>query len=348
MLFFCLFFDILLSMKLIFGPMATLSHQGMRQTIEEFGGCDEYYTEMIQASSYICKGPFESYYVLNGPNPNTIVWQLTGNSKEPIVKAAPLIMEHGGIGIDLNMGCSAPEIVRQGAGIAWMSKPLSETQSLVSSVRKELDINGYSQARLSVKMRLGEENWTLEGFYQFVDMLIGEGVTQLVLHPRTRKEKYSRPAHWEHVENLAQYVHEKHGKTIQVIGNGEIKDVESFVNNTSKAPSADGVMIARYGVQKPWLFSQIAKHLNPTESGNFPKIADLLQVAEHFISFMEQSQPPEFYSTRSRRFFTYYCDNFKYGHYIRSKILNANSNSEMIFLLNQYLTDNIQERFLNL
>lgn len=333
-------------MKLVFGPMATLSHQGMRQTIGEFGGCDEYYTEMIQASSYVGRGPYESYYVLNGPNPNAIVWQLTGNSKEPIVKAAPLIMEHGGIGIDLNMGCSAPEIVRQGAGIAWMSKPLQETRELVSSVRRELDVTGYTQARLSVKMRLGEENWTLEGFHQFIDMLIGEGVTQLVLHPRTRKEKYGRPAHWEQVENLAQYVHEKYGNKILVIGNGDIKDVESFIKNTTKATSSDGVMIARYGVQKPWLFSQISKYINPAATIPFSEKADLLQVAEHFISFMEQSQPPAFYPTRGRRFFTYYCDNFQYGHYIRTKILNAKSNSEMLFLLNQYLRDNIQERYI--
>jgi tRNA-dihydrouridine synthase len=34
-------------MKLICAPMATLSHPAFRILIEKFGGCDEYYTEMI-------------------------------------------------------------------------------------------------------------------------------------------------------------------------------------------------------------------------------------------------------------------------------------------------------------
>ena len=63
-------------MKLICAPMATLSHPGFRIITEKFGGCDEYYTEMINASSYLTHGQFESYYTLNEIAGDKIVWQL--------------------------------------------------------------------------------------------------------------------------------------------------------------------------------------------------------------------------------------------------------------------------------
>ena len=96
-------------MKLLCAPMATLSHEAFRISVEEFGGCDEYFTEMINASSLLNMGPFEKYYLMNGPCPEKIVWQLTGTSAESLAKAAEIVCEKGGIGIDLNMGCSAPQ-----------------------------------------------------------------------------------------------------------------------------------------------------------------------------------------------------------------------------------------------
>ena len=119
--------------------MATLSHEPFRRAVEKFGGCDEYYTEMINASSLLNMGPFEKYYLLNGPVPEKIVWQLTGWDAQKIAAAVPVVLENGGIGIDINMGCSAPQIFKTGAGIAWMTKPLSETEKCISLVKKEIE-----------------------------------------------------------------------------------------------------------------------------------------------------------------------------------------------------------------
>ena len=41
--------------------MATLSHEAFRRTAELFPGCDEYFTEMINAPSLLNMGPFEKY-----------------------------------------------------------------------------------------------------------------------------------------------------------------------------------------------------------------------------------------------------------------------------------------------
>lgn len=123
-------------MKLICAPMATLSHPAFRILIEKFGGCDEYYTEMINAPSLLNGGQFEKYYIDPAPVPNKIVWQLTGKTSDSIIKVSSILANTECIGIDLNMGCCAPDIVNSGAGIAWMLKPIKETQELVSGVKK--------------------------------------------------------------------------------------------------------------------------------------------------------------------------------------------------------------------
>ena len=116
-------------MKLILAPMATLSHEAFRRAVARFGGCDEYFTEMINASSLLNMGPWEHFYLMSGPEPDKIVWQLTGNKAEAMAEAAAFLSQREGIGIDLNMGCSAPQIANTGAGISWMTKPIAETEA---------------------------------------------------------------------------------------------------------------------------------------------------------------------------------------------------------------------------
>ncbi len=249
-------------MKLILAPMATLSHEAFRRSVEGFGGCDEYFTEMINAPSLLNMGPFEKYYLLNGPCPEKIVWQLTGNKIPAMAQAASLVSDIGGIGVDLNMGCCAPQIANSGAGIAWMLRPIEETITMVRGVKSALENaakDGKKPLRLSVKLRLGDENYTDQGFFSFCDMLVQEGVELLTLHARTKKEKYRGRPRWEYVEKLAKRYEGK----IPVILNGEIKDRASLDAALKIAPSAAGVMIARAAAQKPWIFAELGGGTSP-------------------------------------------------------------------------------------
>lgn len=347
-------------MKLIAGPMATLSHQGLRKIIEDFGGCDEYYTEMINAASYLTHGQFESYYTLNEIAGDKIVWQLTGKDVEPMARAAKELCALGGIGIDLNMGCSAPEIVKTGAGIAWMIKPIEETKRLVCEVKNALlsfstDDKNHSfynkVPRLSVKLRLGDDNFTDEGFYKFCDMLYESGVEQIVLHPRTKKEKLTRPPRYKYVENVACRFKNK----IPVILNGNVKDFPSFEAALKAAPSSAGVMIARMSAQKPWIFAELKRKLdfsNPLihqKSLQTDKIKiDRLKTGLDYISNLRLYQPKEFWQTRMQRFFSYYCDNFSYAHYIKSKMLNCKTLEDAETSFSLYFDEVPDDRFIEI
>ena len=328
-------------MKLILAPMATLTHQALRKTVANFGGVDEYYTEMINASSLLHGGQFEKYYILNDVEPEKTVWQLTGDEAKPLSEAADVVKDCGGIGIDINMGCAAPAIYKYGAGISWMLKPISETSSMLKSVK-----NAIGEKRLSVKIRLGDEDFTMEKLFTFADMLVGEGVSQIVLHPRTKKEKYTRPPKYNLLNEFCQYVKENH-VGVSVIGNGGVRDVASYRKLLSIAPNLDGIMIGRAAVEKPWIFAELKKSGKSFEGTGeeLETEIDLYQVAEGFLEDLCQFQPKEFYPTRAKRFFEYFIDNFFFGHSLKAKIQNTDEKSEQLTLLKEYLERNPQERY---
>lgn len=333
-------------MKLLLAPMATLSHEALRNLIFRFGGCDEYYCEMIHATSLVSGGKFEEYYIRTQPEPDKMVWQLTDYREEALKEASKIVSELGGIGIDINMGCPAPDIYRTGAGCAWMSKPLQEISSMLSKVKSVLDSSTTSCKRLSCKIRLGEENFTIEKLFAYCDMLVSEGVTQITLHPRTRKEKYTRKARWEYVNQLCEYLKSKYSSlNLQIIGNGSIFSVEDAISSIKKAPNIDGIMLGRSAIQKPWLFKQISSALSNEE---FKTEIDLFELAIDFMKDIENCQPQEFWKTRKQRFFIYFCDNFQFGNYLKSQLINNDGFEIQKNILQEYFEKMPSERFLTI
>ena len=298
--------------KLICGPMATISHPAFRILVEHFGGCDEYFTEMINAGSLLNFGPFEKFYIDPVPCPDKIVWQLTGSDAPRMKDAAAQLAELPGIGIDINMGCSAPDIYKTGAGIGWMLKDRAETQEMVRAVRSVVP----ASKRLSVKLRLGDENFTEHGFFDFCDMLTGEGVELLTLHPRTKKEKLARPPRYKYCQQLA----ERYKDNVPVYLNGNVKDKSSFDFAMAACPDVAGIMISRAAVQKPWIFQEL-------KDSSYCKLADepinMEELCLEYVDLIEKYQPQEFWKTRLQRFYTYFCMNFAFSHYAQTQFINA-------------------------
>ena len=292
--------------------MATISHPAFRILVEHFGGCDEYFTEMINAGSLLNFGPFEKFYIDPVPCPDKIVWQLTGSDAPRMKDAAAQLAELPGIGIDINMGCSAPDIYKTGAGIGWMLKDRAETQEMVRAVRSAVP----ASKRLSVKLRLGDENFTEQGFFDFCDMLTGEGVELLTLHPRTKKEKLARPPRYKYCQQLA----ERYNGKVPVYLNGNVKNKASFDFAMAACPDVAGVMISRAAVQKPWIFQEL-------KDSSYCKLADepinMEELCLEYVDLIEKYQPQEFWKTRLQRFYTYFCMNFAFSHYAQTQFINA-------------------------
>jgi len=276
--------------------MAEISHRALRELIESFGGCDEYFTEMISAQALLAAGPFEKWYIDNGPCPQKLVFQLVGSDSVHVAGAAALLDSLECKGIDLNMGCCAPLIRKTGAGIAWMAS-IDKAGELVREVRKAV------KRRLSAKIRIGfTEN--LDYLVNFCCRLESEGVELIILHPRTAKEKLKRLARWDYVGVLKQELE------IPVAGNGDITDSEGLLRRANGP--CDAVMVGRAAIRQPWIFAQ-ARGLPCSEPQSL-----LMDTGLKFIELLARWQPPEFHISRARRFFGFFCDNLKWGNYLKN------------------------------
>jgi tRNA-dihydrouridine synthase len=307
--------------------MAELSHRALRELIEGFGGCDEYFTEMINAGTLVSGGPFEAYYLDAGPCPERVVYQLTGADPGQIAAAAALLDKRDCAGIDLNMGCSAPAIVRTGAGIRWMADPV-RAAALVRQVRSR------TRKRLSVKLRLGMEA-DLDSLVKFCRVLEDEGVDLITLHPRTGREKFRRTARWDFVGAL------RRSLRIPVAGNGDVADAAGLLRRA--AGDCDAVMAGRLAVRTPWVFAQ-ARAMQAAPDARLEGV-NLEETALRFLDFLTRYQPEEFHLSRARRFFGYFCDNLVWGNYVKTLLGRETSLEGMNGVLTAYFREHPEERF---
>lgn len=289
---------------LYLAPMAELSHRALRELIEEFGGCDLYYTEMISAGGLVSGGPYEAYYLDAGPDPSRCVHQLCGGDAGVICKAVELLEATDAFGIDINMGCSAPAITRAGAGAAWL-KDAEAAARLIAAAR------AVTKKRLSVKLRIGPED-DFERLVSFCRGLADAGAEHITLHPRTSKEKFTRRARKHYVSALSAALN------VPVSGNGDIDGVRACLNYMDETECA-AVMLGRFAVQNPRVFAEL-KGLQTGAGG-----LNFFDTAMRFIELLETYGPPDFFESRARRFFFYYCKNLTWGTWVYNRIARESS-----------------------
>jgi len=285
--------------------MAELSHRALRELIESFKapgggteetGADEYFTEMISAGAFVSGGPFEAWYADGGPCPEKLVYQIVGADVTQLAQAVTLLDRYECLGIDINMGCSAPAITRTGAGVRWMAD-IDRSGALIRQIRPK------TRRRLSVKLRTGLED-DFDYLVRFCRRLEEEGVELITLHPRTAREKFKRRARWDYIPALRKELR------IPLAGNGDIASAGEILR---RAEDCDAVMIGRLAVRQPWVFAEVKKV--PLE----PKVGTFLEeIGLRFLELLARYQPPEFHLSRARRFFSYFCDNLKWGTHVKN------------------------------
>jgi len=289
----------------LLAPMAELSHRALRELIESFKPADEYFTEMISAGALVNGGPFEAWYADNGPCPEKLVFQLVGADTEQLARALALLDQKECLGIDINMGCSAPAITRTGAGVFWMTD-IDRAGALIRRLRP------LTRRRLSVKLRTGPSD-DFEYLVRFCRRLEEEGLDLITLHPRTAKEKFRRKARWDYVSAL------KKELRIPLAGNGDIASAEEMLR---RGEECDAVMIGRLAVRRPWVFGEVFQTVT-SETVNLT-VPDIEETGLRFLELLSRYQPPEFHVSRARRFFNYFCDNLKWGNYVKNLLNREN------------------------
>ena len=226
--------------NLFLAPLAGFSDFAMRQICLKYGA-GLTFTEMVS-----CKG-----LLYDNENTKDLLYT-TSNEKikcAQIFGSDPLIMrraiESQALStfdiIDVNFGCPMPKIFNNGDGSALLQNP-----SLAEKIIYECSKTGKP---ITCKMRIG----LTEGKYvteDFVKAVANGGAQLITVHGRTRDKIYAGEVNFEEIAKA------KKVSPVPIIANGGIftkKDAEVIMDRTG----ADGIMIARGALEKPWLFAEI-------------------------------------------------------------------------------------------
>ncbi|MBP5534975.1 MAG: tRNA dihydrouridine synthase DusB [Alphaproteobacteria bacterium] len=238
-----------LSSNVFLAPMAGVTDKPFRQMMRQFGK-HLLYDEMVAATSYVYGSKTTERMMDLSDEKAPIAIQLVGNNPEHMAMAAKKAEQNGAFLVDINMGCPVRKLISNTSGAALMQSPILAAE-IVEAVKKAVSIP------VTVKMRLGwdKEHINVKEFALYMEQAGADAVT---IHARTKADGYSGKADWSKIAEVKQVL------SIPVIANGDIVD-EQTAKNCRKQTLADGLMIGRGALGRPWILAQIDGQEPPSD-----------------------------------------------------------------------------------
>jgi nifR3 family TIM-barrel protein len=295
---------------LLLAPMAGLTHSALRQILCGFGGVGLLSTEMLSAKRLPSESPRVSPYLIRTASERLLSYQLLTSTADEIAPAIDALHKHKADAVDLNMGCPAAAVGKFGAGAALMDQP-GDVRRIVSEARKRTSLP------LTAKIRIGSalDDQKLKAF---CTMLQDEGIDMLSVHARLKHESFARTPRWEYIASIKSWL------TIPVVANGGIFSVQD-AKGCLAVSGADGLMLGRGAVIKPWLFAEIGREVYGRDIAE-PAVS-LPGIYGDFIEYLELFRPP-YRLGRLKEFTHYFARNYQFGHLLASRVQSSQSVDE--------------------
>ena len=227
-------------------PMAGVADKAFRELCMK-NGAGACVGEMVSAKGVTMGDRKSRELMLLSDMEHPAAIQIFGCDPKTMAKAAVSALEFCPDYIDINMGCPAPKIVKNGGGSA-----LSKNPRLAGEIVKAV-VNAVP-VPVTVKIRKGwdAENTTAVEMAKYAE---DNGASMITVHGRTREQMYSPPVDLDIIAQV------KRSVSVPVIGNGDIVDGIS-AKNMLDYTGVDGIMIGRGALGRPWVFSAVNAYLS--------------------------------------------------------------------------------------
>ncbi|MFP3921893.1 MAG: tRNA dihydrouridine synthase DusB [Dichotomicrobium sp.] len=230
-----------LANNVLLAPMSGITDWPFRVIAQSYGA-GLVVSEMVQAQ-YLADRKADVLLRAEGRGISPFAVQLAGRDPYWMSEATRLAQDLGADLIDINFGCPARKVTNGLSGSALMREP-ALALSLVEAVV------GAARVPVTLKMRMGWDHDDLNA-PDLARAACDAGVRMITVHGRTRCQFYKGEADWAFIRRV------KAAVPVPVIVNGDICGVDD-AREAMALSGADGVMIGRGVLGKPWLLGEVA------------------------------------------------------------------------------------------
>lgn len=270
------------------------------------------------------------------------VAQVFGHDPEYFYQAAVIIASLGFDGMDINMGCPAPNVQEHGSGAGLIRTP-ETAQDIVRAAKRGMadwaagttdiaDLKASDAVKawihshlphdaerrelpVSVKTRLGVDSVVVE---DWMNTLMEVEPAVISLHGRTLKQLYQGSADWESIARAAAVVHALGG---HLLGNGDVQSTADGMEKVQKY-GVDGFLIGRAAEGNPAIFAGTHE---PTWDDQ------RIWIAEHARLYERVFGPAHFIPMRKH--LAWYCKGFPGASDVRQRFVRTGNAQEVSSIL---------------
>ncbi len=296
--------------NLFLAPMAGVSDVGFRKVARKCGA-DLTYIEMINCNALRFSNPHTKKLLITEDDEKIKVVQIFGHDADAMANVCKSKeLEKFDI-IDINFGCPAPKIVKNGDGSA-----LLEHLDKIAEICKKC--TSATIKPITAKIRIGYKK------DQNVAVMVAKiceqnGIKAITVHGRTREQMYSGTVDYETIKKVKQSVN------IPVIGNGDVFDKDSYQKMLSTG--VDGVMIGRAALGSPWIFDEL--------KGN--KLPNKFEIVKEHVDTLKKYYTDEELCITLRKHFLWYVKDIVDGNKYRLKLATTTSLEQSLEILKNVL-----------
>ncbi len=305
----------------LLGPMAGVTDLAFRKICMEFD-CGLLVTEMISSKAMHYKDKKTAKLLELDPNEVAAI-QIFGSEPEIMAEAAETLNSYSNVVLDINMGCPAPKIVKNGDGSALMKTPKLAGEIIRAVVDRSIK-------PVTVKIRKGWDDTSVNAV-EIAKIAEANGASAVVVHGRTRDQFYAGRADYQIIRDV------KKALSIPVVGNGDIFSIEDAIR-MKDITECDGMMIARGAQGNPWLLREVAYYLKEGKYLEKPSFEEKIRVALKHFDLLLEIKGEHIGLLEMRKHASWYIKGMQGASRIKAEINRSKDVDEVKELLNSLVT----------
>jgi len=267
--------DIEIDPPLILSPMAGVTDYTFRRLIKRRGGVGLVVSEFISVEGLTRGNPKSKRQMHFDEEERPFAVQIFGGRPERMAMGAEMAEEVGADILDVNCGCPAPKVVRNGGGSGLLREP-KQLELILREIKRSISIP------LTLKVRTGYSESTIN-VVDIAKMAEQCGVEHIQVHGRTREQGYKGLANWDRIRQVKEAV------SIPVSGNGDVTSIEYGMQRWRET-GVDGILIGRGAMQNPWIFRQFKDAIEGREPYQ-PGVEEKKSVLLEFFGMCREEMP---------------------------------------------------------